>query len=294
MDHNLGSNLESLLQLAPLGAKCIRDQLPSLAMQYERMIALEGPLAVHATGLPTDSTIESTPLGDFLSLSLASLVGEPFQYLQQNSGRLVARLTPSPGLEGKPNTGEGSGEFEFHTDDRILAPSYSTELIQLLGIRNDSMASTRFLTLPSILSRLSRKSWQTLSEKRYLFKPPISFGAKMPAFSDPLPVLWQIQAGHWQIGFPIFNCYPSRTDDEAARDALTELITLLRKDRSAFRFVIGPGCLLTFLNNHGLHARAPFSGYRLLLRTYIRKDLSPLRLKSQSSGNVFDADLLLS
>ena len=286
-------NLELMQALAPLGLGIVSESVPELAAAYQSMLLQGGPVAVYATGMPFDTTTEETPVGDFLSLALAALVGEPFQYTQQNGGRLIARLALKPGSEKKANTGEGNGEFQAHTDDRILAPGFSTDLIQLYGIRNDGGAWTTFTPLDMVLPELSEPAKQVLAEPRYVSKAPASFGFKQAVWSAPLPVLWKDESGACQVGLPTFNCRPAVDGDNVAQEALDEFIRLVNDERFITRVVIGPGTIFTLQNNRGLHARSAFEGYRLVLRTYIRGNLTPLRTKTGTTGNLFDAWKLL-
>ena len=254
----------------------------------------DGPDAIFVSGLP-DLRTEEDPLtlGSLLAMGFACTAGQPFQYSTQNDGRLVGVLRPKPELLGAANTGEGSGEFQAHSDDAIFAPIFSTEHIQLTGMVNDSGAATYYVPVDELVQRLASEILTVLRENRFVFKAPRSFNLGSEVLSAPSSILFTDDAGRTGIRLPTYNCAPARLDDAAAQRALAGICAQAEDPAIRHRFVVGPGTALIFNNNRGLHSREAFQGARVVLRTYVRGSLDGLRAKARTPGSIFDPELLL-
>ncbi|MXV45226.1 hypothetical protein GS501_09295 [Saccharibacter sp. 17.LH.SD] len=81
-----------------------------------------------------------------MALVIGSLYSIPFQYIQQNHGKVAAEIRPSVGREITQSS-SGKALFGWHTDDAFLTPEVRTDWIQLLGCHNQSHSSNYFLRL---------------------------------------------------------------------------------------------------------------------------------------------------
>ena len=249
------------------------------------------PDALFIAGLPDLG--DDVDAGTALSLAMALLAGEPFQYSTQNGGRLVGILSPKPDFDGVPNTGESREEFAAHTDDAVMVPNYSTDLIQLVGMVNESQAETLFFPLTDILARLSKSDQLILRKPHYTFQAPRSFKLAAGYTSPPSSILFTDEVGRDMIRLPTYNCRPVDENDAVAQRALAEICRLANDSSLGREFVVGPGTALIFNNNRGLHSRRAFQGRRIVLRTYIRGTLDTLRAKAGVPGPIFDPRSLL-
>jgi hypothetical protein len=286
---------DEFLRLGERAADALASFAPDLLALAHDLRRPGGPTAAYITGLPVDAVTEvtePTPLSDLVTLGLAKLFGEPFQYRQQNGGQLIARLTPKPEYAGRANTGESNLTFNDHTDDRPWAPDYSVELILLVGVVNDVAAPTTFTPIDPIVAQLGREEIAVLSEPRFVSALPKSFGLG-EALTPPLPVLWKSATGEVEVGLPTYSIRVADPADTVAKGALNRILELVANPPVRHAVVVGPGTALVFRNNRGLHGRAGFDGKRLVLRCYVRESLANLQAKSGEAGPVFDARKLL-
>ena len=286
---------DEFLRLGERAADALASFAPDLLALAHDLNRPDGPTAAQITGLPVDAVTEvtePTPLSDLVTLGLAKLFGEPFQYRQQNGGELIARLTPKPEYAGRANTGESNLTFNDHTDDRPWAPDYSVELILLVGVVNDVAAPTTFTPIDPIVAQLSREEIAVLSEPRFVSALPKSFGLG-DALTPPLPVLWKSATGEVEVGLPTYSIRVADPADIVAQCALTRILEVVANPPVRHAVVVGRSAALVVRNNRGLHGRAGFDGRRLVLRCYIRESLANLQAKSGEAGPVFDAKKLL-
>jgi hypothetical protein len=269
----------------------IKQELPRIAECILQLHNTQHNPALLLSGLPTAIHDERHIAAcELMSLSFAYILGEPFQYLQQNDARLVARVTP---IEGFENTQSGSsrGNFGWHTDDRIFDRDFRTQWIQLMGIHNPGHSHTLIAPIDEIIQRLPQNILKILMEERFEVKMPTSFGFKKQIWSQPISIISINTMNEYEVGVPTYHVRPINHLDNATQDALNVFINTIESCR--YEVTLSSDNLLIFNNNRVLHGRSPIPGDRLILRTYVRSDLNALQSVSSSNGNIFDARLLL-
>lgn len=285
------SSQEEQLILSKLFGHKIFSAIPSISKALEKLAKRDKACAVFIEGLPEMTGYpEQVHLGEFLSLVFASILGEPFQYLQQNDSKLVAHIYPKEGFEST-QSGFSRDNFGWHTDDRFFQAEFRTEWIQLFGIYNPQGAETIISPISEIITRLPDKVLSVLMQKRFEVKMPTSFGFKSSIWSEPLSLIWMNEGQLYEVGIPTYNVRPAHLEDQEASDALALFFNII--DQCKQSFTITSGSMLIFNNNRLLHGRTAIKGDRLILRTYIRPDLTALRKQTYSTGHIFDARMLL-
>ncbi|MXV45227.1 hypothetical protein GS501_09300 [Saccharibacter sp. 17.LH.SD] len=79
--------------------------------------------------------------------------------------------------------------------------------------------------------------------------------------------------------------------DEEARDCISKLVAAA--DSAKNEIDIQPGDMLIFNNNRGLHGRGAIVGDRLILRTYVKKNLNKIRELTRGESYLFDINSLV-
>lgn len=277
--------------VAKIFAEKIKKILPRIYDAFLKLYKNESNCGVFIEGLPgIEYSVNDIQKGEYISLIFSFMLGEPFQYLQQNDGKLVGHITPKEGFE-MTQSGLSRGNFGWHTDDRLFAPEFRTKWIQLLGIHNPEKAETIIAPIDEIVKKLSPEIIRVLMEKRFEVKMPTSFGFRNMIWSEPLSIIWNGEQERYLVGVPTYNVRVVDAADDVAKNALTQFLAVL--DSCKQSVVLDKSSLLVFNNDRVLHGRTAFSGDRLVLRTYVRPDLTALRDKTRSQGYVFDARLLI-
>lgn len=233
---------------------------------------------------------QSLKKNTFLSLLFSLLLGEPFQYTQQNKGHIVAEIKPIEGINIE-NSGESRDDFGWHTDDRIFQHPYRTQWIQLLGIKNTEKTPTYIVSTELAAQSLSQKDRAILMQKRFESRMPFSFGFSKVIWSEPIAVLWINQLEQYEAGIPTYNIRTIDKNDTEGNMALKHFCDAMEQFKESY--VLKTGCLLIFNNDRIIHARPRIDGERLILRTYVREDLDGLRQRVGVTSNIFDARFLL-
>ena len=282
-------SLEEQLAVASVLTGWLKAHVPEFVAGVESLRRTGGPAAVVLRGLP----ITDARTGELWSLALSLLTGAPFQYLQQpDGGKLVAELTPKPGYETIKNTGQSRQEFVPHTDFSVFAPDASPAWLQLVGVHNDAQAWTSYTPIEPFVPELDERELRKLQTSAFLFQAPTSFSSRVTLVSKPLPILWRDE-NVWQVSLPTHWVKPADEKDDVAQAALDSIIAKINSGRWTRRMVIGPGEVLIFANHRGLHARGTVDGNRLVLRTYITRNLDALRSRTGNTGHILDGFKLL-
>lgn len=238
--------------------------------------------------------IDNLPSGtldfdELLVISISSILGMPFQYIQQNEGKLAGHVTIRCGSEGRNDTSEGSSYFPPHTDDRAIPDNYRCEFISLLGVRNSNRIKTLIIPLESILDKLETDEIESLLKPAYRFKVPYSFGFLNEIWSEPLPILTLTENDQYRIGLPTPDWKTVHPFDERSRNAAEKVIQVAEA-LDSIPLVIEQGNMVIFDNDRVLHSREAVTGDRLLLRVYTRSSLTSLRqIARTSTENIYDA-----
>lgn len=246
--------------------------------------------AIFIDGLPTfDNTTPELANAKIISLMLALVMGEPFQYKQQNNGELVASIKPIEGLE-QSNSNAGKIHFGWHSDDSFLLSKFRTKWIQLTGFYNPDRVLTNIALIDEIIQNLSKESLNTLMLKKYKVKIPTSFKLG-DMWSDDRPLIIMNANNQFEISVPMYHVAPSTLTDELATRALQDLSNAIEQSKRSY--CIEPGTALIFNNDRLLHARDEIKTDRLLHRIYIKPNLEDLILATGSNNRIFDLQKLI-
>lgn len=269
----------------------IKKFAPHFTQVIKRLLKNHAPCSVLVSGLPVISNpTERLSINEKISLAFAHLLGLPFQYLQQNDGKLVAHISPREGHENT-QSGLGRAHFGWHTDDSIFSITHRTEWIQLLGVINEGLTETFLSPIDDIVKQLPTDVLHVLMQNRFEVKMPTSFGFRHQIWSHPLPLIWKNTQGQYEVGVPTYHARPSNQNDQEAHTALNAFFAAINTCR--YSVIIQPDTLFIFNNNRVLHGRAPVIGDRMVLRTYVRRDLNALREATGDNTSVFDARFLI-
>lgn len=269
----------------------IKKYAPNFTRVIKRLLKNDAPCSILISGLPViTGKTERQVINEKMSLAFAHLLGFPFQYLQQNEGKLVAEITPREGYENT-QSGLGRAHFGWHTDDSIFSINHRTEWIQLLGVINEGLTETLISPIDDIVKQLPNEALRILMENRFEVKMPTSFGFRHQIWSYPLPLIWKNEQGQYEVGVPTYHVRISDQNDQPAHAALQALFSAI--DICRYSVIIQAGTLFIFNNNRVLHGRTPVIGDRMVLRTYIRRDLNALREITGNHTSVFDARFLI-
>lgn len=221
-----------------------------------------------------------------MALATAFVVGEPFQYLQQNNGHLVADIKPNPSLRDTQSSG-GAVEFGWHTDDAFFIPDVRTHWIMLWGYWNPGKTRTKLSPLNEIINRLPSATIGVLLQKRFSIRIPVTIGGNDERWTKPISILRTNNHQEYEIAVPTFDVKPELENDDEARNAIESLVDAA--DSVQTQYSLEDGSLMIFDNNRCLHARDRISSDRHIFRIYIRPDLEELKKQVEGSEYVFDA-----
>lgn len=222
-----------------------------------------------------------------LSFALSLIVGEPFQYIQQNNGEITAEVKPLKGYENTVSSG-GKIFLGWHTDDCMIEEDSRAKWIQLLGFYNPANTLTNIAFIDDIIAKLSCKSLEILKKQPYKLIIPASFRVQK-IWIDVAPIIY-LQNNNYQIGVSAYTdieCYT-----EASKLALQELMNIAQQCKISIN--LQPGNAIFFNNNRLLHSRDIIPNDRLVLRTYMIPNLAGIQKRSGTkSGRVFDLKKLI-
>jgi hypothetical protein len=232
----------------------------------------------------------SDPYGDektrALTLLISSMLGNPFQYLQQNHGEIVARVTPEKGHENT-NSSSGRMQFGWHTDDSCMDENLRADFIVLAGFHNPSHVKTSVCAIWSIQSELPSDSLVELTRPIYSVGIPASFRSAVSASLQNVPLFWYDGSRKLNAALSEYNV---STQEVRAQLALSELMNLANEHSE--HYDLQPGTQLIFKNNRFLHARGIIPGERTVFRVYVKESLKHLRNHSLEPSFVFDLEKL--
>jgi hypothetical protein len=246
--------------------------------------------AIYVKGLPKfDNTRKELNCAKTISFMIGLIIGEPFQYEQQNNGDIVAQIKPVQGLE-QTNSNAGKMSFGWHSDDCFLPSKFRTKWIQLTGFYNPDKILTKISLIDEIIQNLSSQSLSKLMLKNYKVKAPTSFGLG-DIWSDDIPLIRVNGDNKFEIGVPTYHVIPADSEDKSAGLAFNDLMNSINKCEKSF--CIESGTALIFNNDRLLHARDEIQSDRLVLRVYVKPNLDDLISATNSDNRVFDLGKLV-
>jgi hypothetical protein len=276
---------EGQVALAAELAEAIEDHCPRLAQALSRIRFEPGCdyLVVH--NLPSAEAV--APL---VHLATSAFVGHVFNFSSQNGGALAMRLEPRADSEANTNT--TADEFALHTDDAAMPEEMRVSWISLYGVRNPRGTYTGYAPVEAALSRIDLAYWNTLRSPSFEVRMPRSFKLGDDIWTEPRAILGVDEHGCTTIAWPSYATRVADPRDVEAAEALAALKDAM--EREVVWTALQPGTMLVFSNAHGAHKRTAIgAGERLILRNYIRPDLSAMRAKAGHAGHVFSLHTLL-
>ncbi len=273
------------LNLAAQLAAEMEERSPRLAQALARLPYERNCEAQVVHGLPAGED-----LAPLVQLATSMMVGQPFNYAEQNGGALSMRLEPR--RDSAANTNTTPDEFALHSDDAVMPEDMRTTWISLYGIRNPRRTLTGYAPIEGISTDIGRRAWDVLRAPRFSVRVPLSFELGDDIWSEPRPILGEDDRDRATIAWPSYATKPADTADTEACNVLAALKQAMEQ-RVSYT-ALCPGTLLVFSNLHGAHKRTPIGdGSRLVLRNYIRADLAALREKAGHEGHIFSLRSLL-
>lgn len=276
-----GASVETVLEEAMLLSSSLPDQVTRVLHRVRTSQPPGGGVVVRA--LPVDSEIPPTPTasrrGELLSqlpvaalvqLAVATRLGEPFAFADENDGRLVHDIVPVRGSEDRQEN-SGSTLLELHTENGFHP--YRPEFVTLMGIRSDHerRAKTLLLGLNEILPGLSSGCREALRQPVYRIRVGSSFSpAAWGVASPPLRVLDRDDS----LLSMDLHAMEGLTDE--AQSALSELRDVVTARLRGT--VVGQGDLVVIDNRAAIHGRTSFRARydgtdRWLRRVFVTSDL---------------------
>ena len=266
--------LEAAASLGPVFTPRLQKGLASLKNGMLNSILVEN--------LPTFHHEENAELKTrVLSMLISCMVGNPFQYQQQNHGEIVARVSPEMGREDT-HSSSGRKKFGWHSDDSFLDERFRTDFIQLSGFYNPAQVQTNLSSISEILEFLDEETVCELMKPQFSIGMPASFRVAEGDVKTRVPVLWFDGNRKMNMAVSEYNVKSMTVAGEWALKRLFQAAEICAEN-----YNLQPGNLLIFNNNRFLHARGEIIGERTVFRIYIKESLKHLAPYSQSK-NVFD------
>jgi hypothetical protein len=156
------------IALAARLAERIEHHSPRLGFELAKMPHEKDGEACVIHGLPAREGLAA-----IIQLALSTLLGDPFNYAEQNKGVLAMRLEPQPGSAANTNT--TTDEFALHSDDAAMPEELRAEWLSLYGIRNPRGTLTGYAPIRVVLDDLANVSTDiqaTLAAERFSVRMP--------------------------------------------------------------------------------------------------------------------------
>lgn len=291
VSHHEENNLQSTIELARSVATMIQTFAPTFSSALCLPSVNPDVSATIIEGLPKifSDQQDNIYIAKQMALAAAFVVGEPFQYLQQNDGQLVADIRPNMALKDTQSSG-GAMEFGWHSDDAFFEPEVRTHWIMLSGYWNPDKTGTKIAPLNEIIARLSSTTLGILLQKRFSIRIPVTIGSDQERWTKAISILKTNNKQEYEIAVPTFDVRPDHEMDREATNAIKALVDAANSVNTLYS--LEDGSLIIFDNNKCLHARDQIASDRHIFRTYIRKDLEELKKQAEGGEYVFDAQRL--
>lgn len=248
-------------------AKTVAESLPIRIRQFFRQIQAEESDVAVLSGLPLSRDLEPTPTGwdmaqktgvgrrEEVVLTLCAVVlGEPFAWSDQQDGRLVHDVCPTPGMETSETSGSSTAPLSLHTEDAFHL--CRCDYVALSCLRNPDRVGTTVvradrLGLPPSLSGI-------LSERRFHHHPDQSHVGPQGHSGDVADLdaimFGPAESPYLRIDFD--DTSAADEEDHAAREAIKELYGYMCQ--ALERVVLEPGDAIFLDNYRVVHGRDPF------------------------------------
>jgi len=278
-------NPEIQLKHAAKFCDFLKKCAPVLSASLEKL-RINQTQAVFISGLPS-----GCELNQLSCLAISSLLGEPFNFKEQNPGHLVMPIQSDP--NSSANTNATTGHFGIHTDDAALLREMRAHWLCLVGNHGPAGVYTGYASLSSALEFLisreglerTKAILELLMEDNYSIRVPKSFVVGEEYWTRNRPIIFDTSNG-LELAYPSYAIRPRNELCQKAVDLLTEALASVQRGVQ-----ISNGCCLVFSNLHGAHSRTeiPSGESRLIYRTYSTKSLTALRKVTNNDGPIFQA-----
>lgn len=205
--------------------------------------------------------IRNLPISDptGVLMSFGKHLGSILTYSGERGGRVIHDIRSEPSRRNECSSFGSNTPLQFHTEMAFhhVTPSF----VLLFCVRSDPHCKTELVEQYNIISRLSKKSLETLQKPFYRIHPPISYEL-------PYRPQWKQIVHHHSILSFADHCRTEFKTQEA-RESYQELIGICNQQKSDI--VLQEGDLLIINNKTQVHARSSYSpfSHRLLKRMYV-------------------------
>ncbi|MEV6948652.1 TauD/TfdA family dioxygenase [Streptomyces sp. NPDC051172] len=239
-------------QLAERLSRTIRPPRPGAGYQVVRGLFAEftdlGPTPLHWR--ETDRQ-RCAPL-DIALVLVAAQLGRVFGWTDQQDGRIVHNIVPSPGCEELQIGSSSTTPLAWHTEDAFHPDR--ADLLLLACVRNPDGIGSRLSTVAS--AGLSERAVDLLLKPHVVILPDDSYEDDGAAQQEPIGMstLWPRNDS---LGLRYDPSYARLlTDDAAFRCAYEELGQAL--EEGSFVVPLSPGDLVIIDNDAAVHGRTAF------------------------------------
>lgn len=220
------------------------------------------------------STKTAPPRGNALLSTVVRRLGFEYSYAKEKDGALVHDIFPTKAGATKQSNESWKVDLSLHTENAFhpIRPDF----VVLYCVRTpEAPPATHLAVLRDILPRLTDEEVATLKEPRFTIKVVDSF---LTGGEENARLQLKILDGCSR--HPVVRWHENvRGIDKSAENALQAFSAAAKAAAQAVR--LQPGDLLAFANETCLHGRDKFDASldgsdRWLLRSYVRRDLTPL------------------
>lgn len=235
-------------------------------------------------GLPLDEPLIDTPgreiptyknsyVSEFCLSLFGTLIGEPFNYIQEEKGNIFRNVRPMQLNEAEQTSDSSKVLLELHTETAFHP--FKPDFLMLHCLRGDrnKEAFTLVSSLKEVIPLLDEETLAELRRPQYLTGIDVSFGNKDKTKyrEELIPVLYG-EGDDEMITYDLDLMVGLTEPAKAALQTLTEAILKVQKG-----VLLQPGQLLIFDNKRIIHGRTAFHAYydgkdRWLQRVYLSVD----------------------
>lgn len=189
---------------------------------------------------------------DIALVLVAEQFGHVFGWTDQQDGRIVHNIVPSPGCEDMQIGSSSTTELAWHTEDAFHP--HRADLLLLVCVRNPDGIGSRLSTVAS--AGLAEQDIQQLLRPELVILPDDSYENDTAATREPVGIstLWE---RHGSLGLRYDPSYSMLlTEDERFRSAYRRLGQAL--EAGSFAVPLAPGDLVVIDNDAAVHGRTAF------------------------------------
>jgi hypothetical protein len=189
---------------------------------------------------------------DIALVLVAAQFGRAFGWTDQQDGRIVHNIVPTPGCEDMQIGASSTTELAWHTEDAFHPDR--ADLLLLACVRNPDGIGSRLSTVAA--AGLDERDIRQLLRPEVVILPDDSYEDDTAAMREPvgMATLWERQGS---LGLRYDPCYAMLlTEDEQFRKAYERLGHAL--EAGSFGVPLAPGDLVVIDNDAAVHGRTAF------------------------------------